>query len=136
LARIGYLLLHRGRWRTERGDEQVLLPQTVSRVTQWAPELATATFRVPNLGAPGKDDAQHYYGYLFWTNRTHQGLGRDVPADAFYMSGWGKQICCVIPSLDMVVVRLGPHRPLNDQIDYFPRFLAPIMAAVVDDRRR
>lgn len=136
LARIGYLLLHRGRWHSERGDQQILRPETVSRITQWAPELATATYRLPNLGPPGDDGALHYYGYLFWTNRTQQGLGQRVPADAFYMSGWGKQICCVIPSLDMVVVRLGPHRPHNEQRDYYPRFLTPIIAAVVDDARR
>ncbi len=84
------------------------------------------------LGSPGKEGAHLDYGHLFWTNRTQVRLGKDVPADAFYMSGWGKQICCVIPSLDMVVVRLGPKRVLNDIQEYYREFLAPIMAAVVD----
>jgi CubicO group peptidase (beta-lactamase class C family) len=132
LARLGYLLLHKGRWRDDAGERQVFAPQTVKRVTHWAPELESAIFRVPNLGSPGKENAQHYYGYLFWTNRTQESLGKSVPRDAFYMSGWGKQTCCVIPSLDMVVVRLGPNRVHNEHPEYFQGFLAPIMAAIVD----
>lgn len=132
LARLGYLLLHGGRWHDEAGERQVFATQTINLVTQWAPALESATFRVPNLGSPGKENAQHYYGHLFWTNRTQESLGRAVPSDAFYMSGWGKQTCCVIPSLDIVVVRLGPNRVHNDHPEYFREFLAPIMAAVVD----
>jgi CubicO group peptidase (beta-lactamase class C family) len=134
MARIGYLLLHQGRWHGAGGESQVLQPQTVKRFTQWAPELESATFRVPNLGSPGKEGAEHYYGHLFWTNRTQKSLGQAVPKDAFYMSGWGKQICCVIPSHDMVIVRLGPHRANNEHTDYYRKFLEPVMAAVVDRR--
>jgi hypothetical protein len=54
-----------------------------------------------------------------------------VPADAFYMSGWGKQICCVIPSLDMVIVRLGPKRELNEVQEYYTEFLSRVTSAVV-----
>jgi hypothetical protein len=103
----------------------------VRRITRWAPQIESATFRVPNFGSPGKESAQHYYGHLFWTNRTQQSLGKEVPSDAFYMSGWGKQICCVIPSLDLVVVRLGPNRVHNEHTEYYRELLGPIMAAVV-----
>jgi hypothetical protein len=61
-----------------------------------------------------------------------QSLGKAVPNDAFYMSGWGKQTCCVIPSFDMVVVRLGPNRVHNEHTEYYKEFLKPIVAAVVD----
>jgi CubicO group peptidase (beta-lactamase class C family) len=132
LARLGYLLLHEGRWCDESGEKQVLASQTVKLVTQWAPQLKSATFRVPNLGSPGKENAQNDYGCLFWTNRTQQRLGKSVPADAYYMSGWGKQTCCVIPSLDMVIVRLGPHRDLNDRLEYNSEFLSRIVSAVTD----
>ncbi len=132
MARLGYLLLHEGRWQDESGDKQILSPQTVKRFTQWAPELETAKFRVPNLGSPGKEGAEHYYGHLFWTNRTQQSLGKAVPSDAYYMSGWGKQTCCVIPSLDMVVVRLGPHRANNEHVEYNAEFMSRVVSAVID----
>jgi CubicO group peptidase (beta-lactamase class C family) len=131
LARLGYLLLHDGSWRDETGHKQVFSPETVHLITRWAPQLEEAVFREPNLGSP-KPNAQKYYGYLIWTNRTQQPLGKTVPADAFYFSGWGKQTCCVIPSLDMVVVRLGPHAEHNNHLEYYPEFLSRIMAGIVD----
>jgi CubicO group peptidase (beta-lactamase class C family) len=130
LARIGYLLLHDGQWRDDTGDKQVFSRETVRRVTRWAPELEAATCRPVQLGSPGKEGAQLDYGHLFWTNRTQVRLGKAVPADAFYMSGWGKQICCVIPSLDMVIVRLGPKRELNDVQDYYAEFLSRVVSGV------
>jgi CubicO group peptidase (beta-lactamase class C family) len=132
MARIGYLLLHDGRWRDDSGDKQVLQLETVKRVTRWAPELEAAECRAVQLGSAGKQGAQLDYGHLFWTNRTQVRLGKKVPADAFYMSGWGKQICCVIPSLDMVIVRLGPKRELNEIQSYYADFLSPVVAAVTD----
>src|SRR5687767_10493367 len=45
LARLGYLLLHDGRWRDETGEKQVFASETVRRVTRWAPELESATCR-------------------------------------------------------------------------------------------
>ena len=131
LARLGYLLLHDGRWGDESGEKRIFAPETVRRVTRWAPELQNATCRVPQLGSPGKEGAHLDYGFLFWTNRTQVRLGKEVPSNAFYMSGWGKQICCVIPSLDMVIVRLGPKRELNDQTDYYSEFVSRIVSAVI-----
>jgi CubicO group peptidase (beta-lactamase class C family) len=134
LARIGYMLMHEGRWRDDSGDKRIFTPQTVKTITQWAPQLESATSRPVQLGSPGKERAHYYYGHLFWTNHTQESLGKAVPADAFYMSGWGKQICCVIPSLDMVIVRLGPNRVHNEHTEYYAEFLKPIMAAVADGR--
>jgi CubicO group peptidase (beta-lactamase class C family) len=131
LARIGYLLLQDGRWRDASGDKHVFSPETAKRITRWAPELEAASSRAVQLGSAGKEGAQLDYGFLFWTNRTQVRLGKQVPADAFYMSGWGKQICCVIPSLDMVIVRLGPKRELNEIQSYYSDFLSPIIAAIV-----
>jgi CubicO group peptidase (beta-lactamase class C family) len=136
LARLGYLLLQEGRWQDEAGEKRIFASETVRRLTQWAPELRAATCRVPQLGSAGKEGAHLDYGFLFWTNRTQVRLGKNVPSDAYYMSGWGKQICCVIPSLDMVVVRLGPKRELNDQLDYYSELLGKVMSAVVADRQK
>jgi CubicO group peptidase (beta-lactamase class C family) len=122
LARVGYMLLRKGHW----GSERIM---NVSLLSQWAPYLEKATFRVPNfwVTAPG---SQRYYGHLFWTNRTGEALGEAVPKDTYYMSGWGMQACWIIPSLDMLVVRLGPNRGLNAQPGFYREFLARVMKAV------
>jgi len=123
LARVGYLLLHRGAWK----GQQVVSAARVQLFTGWAPWLEGATFKAPNFSRTA--DAQKYYGYTFWTNRTGI-LGPTVPADTFWMSGWGKQACWVVPSLDLVVVRLGAHRVLNDHPEYYRELWSRIMAAV------
>lgn len=127
LARVGYLLLHRGAWEHDGSVRQVIGAERVAQFTQWAPVLKDTNWRQPNFAF--EPNANNYYGYLFWTNRTQQGLGSAVPRDAFYMSGWGKQICAVIPSLDMVVIRLGPNRTLNEHAEFYPEFFLRIMAA-------
>ena len=46
------------------------------------------------------------YGGLFWLNR-NGGLAR-IPEDAYWAAGYMGQTTMIIPSRDMVVVRLGP----------------------------
>ena len=130
LARVGYLLLHSGVWERNGLVQQVVSGERVTQFTRWAPFLENTTWRQPNFAFEA--NANRYYGHLFWTNRTQQGLGPSVPRDAFYMSGWGKHICAVIPSLDMVVVRLGGNRTLNDHPEFYPELFSRIMAAAAD----
>ena len=58
------------------------------------------------VSAPAPGDASRGYGGLFWLNRG--GAMDRVPDDAFWPSGFMGQMTVVIPSADMVVVRLGP----------------------------
>lgn len=132
LARVGYLLLHQGVWEQNGSVEQVISDGRVAQFTQRAPLLEDTKWREPNFAF--EPNANDYYGHLFWTNRTQQGLGSAVPQDAFYMSGWGKQICAVIPSFDMVVARLGPNRMLNEHPEFYSEFFSRIMAAVMDSQ--
>ena len=98
-------------------------------LSQPAEFLKNSTFRTSVFV---KDpSAPNYYGYLFWTNRTQQALGPKVPKDTFFMSGLGKQACWIIPSLDMVIVRIGLKPRLERLPDYFPEFLSRVMSAVV-----
>lgn len=80
MARFGYLFLRGGRW----GDEQIV-------PSEWVTE-ATA--------APSQD-LNERYGFLWW--RGFEGL----PDDAYAALGLGNQIVLVLPSQDMVLVRIG-----------------------------
>lgn len=129
LARIGYLVLHNGAWETNGRREQVLSAARLREFTRHAPWLESATYREPNFAR--EKNAQACYGYLWWTNQTGA-LCPDAPRDIVYTSGWGKQACWVSPSLDMVVVRLGPHKKLNEIPEFYSEFWKRIMAAVRD----
>ena len=130
LARLGYLLLRGGAWERNGRREQIVSRERLAQFTSWAPWLKNATWKQPNFAF--EPHANEFYGYTFWTNHTGQSLGAAVPRDAFYMSGWGRQCCVVIPSLDMVIVRLGPDEKLNRQPNFYREFFARVMAAVVD----
>jgi CubicO group peptidase (beta-lactamase class C family) len=83
-ARLGYTLLRGGAWK----DKQI--------VPKWWVDLATSSSQSINPS----------YGYTFWVN-TDGKLWPRVPKDAFAFMGYGTNRCYVVPSLDLVVVRLG-----------------------------
>ncbi len=84
-ARFGLLHLWDGVWKGRR-----VLPEG------WVGFIST----------PAPADKNHGYGGLFWLNRG--GAWKGVPEDAFMASGHMGQYTMVIPSKEMVVVRLGP----------------------------
>jgi CubicO group peptidase (beta-lactamase class C family) len=116
LARIGYLMLQKGVWDGGNGSTRIVSAARVSMITQWAPFLGEMKYREPNFAR--EKQAQDFYRYLWWTNRTQQPLGKAVPKDVFYMSGFGKQACWIFPSLDMVVIRLGSNSTLGASAIY------------------
>ncbi|MEM9355974.1 MAG: serine hydrolase [Pseudomonadota bacterium] len=85
-ARIGLLYLQDGVWSGER-----ILPKGF----------------VDFIRSPAPGSKYGNYGGQFWlnTNKFHKAL----PEDAFYMSGAGDQNVIIVPSLELVVVRMG-HR--------------------------
>jgi CubicO group peptidase (beta-lactamase class C family) len=85
-ARMGNLYLQDGVWNGQR-----ILPQGF---TEFVSTLAPAWVA----------DGRPIYGGFFWIN----GDGAiPVPKDAYYMAGAGGQYTMIIPSHDLVVVRLG-----------------------------
>ena len=85
-ARLGNLYLQDGVWNGQR-----ILPQGF---TEFVSTLAPAWVA----------DGRPIYGGFFWIN----GDGAiPVPKDAYYMAGAGGQYTMIIPSHDLVVVRLG-----------------------------
>ncbi len=128
LARAGYLVLQGGVWGTGGAVRQVISAERVAQFTRHAPWLAAATCRQPNFAF--EPNAQQYYGHLWWTNRTGEALGSAAPRDVAYMSGWGKQACFVVPSLDLVAVRLGRNATLNQDPQFYHGFWARLAAAL------
>jgi CubicO group peptidase (beta-lactamase class C family) len=108
-ARLGNLYLQDGVWNGER-----ILPQGyVKFVSQVAPAWAA--------------DGRPIYGGFFWIN----GDGAlPVPRNAYYMNGTGSQFTMIIPSHELVVVRLGHARGGSIGGKSLNRALSLLMAAV------
>jgi CubicO group peptidase (beta-lactamase class C family) len=88
LARIGQLVLNGGLW----DGRQLIAPAWVD------------TLRMPESGAPpGGDEPQARLGW--WVN--DDGFWPSLPPDAIVGVGRGHKLLLVVPSLDLVVVRLG-----------------------------
>ncbi|MCX7045467.1 MAG: DUF5060 domain-containing protein [Candidatus Sumerlaeota bacterium] len=128
-ARLGYMALHDGAWEKDGQRIQVISAERIKTFTRWAPFLEKTTWRQPNFAF--EPHANQYYGHLWWTNRTGEGMGNAAPRDAFYMSGWGKQACFIVPSLDMVVVRIGADRKLNEHPEFYHELWNRLMPAVL-----
>jgi len=123
-ARFGLLYLNDGVWEGER-----ILPEG------WV-----AYTRTPAPAAKYK-----HYGALFWLNAGAKQFGNirpehkesrnappfsRIPEDAFFALGHDGQVVAIIPSREMVVVRLGLSRSAETW-DY-EGFLAGVLAAVHD----
>jgi len=108
-ARLGYLWLNKGRW----GDQQ-LVPE------EW---MTQATRRFTR--ADGETPMN--YGYTFWI----QDDWENVPSDTFSSRGFKRNDCHVIPSLDLVVARLGNSNPPGRLGGEFTRaYVEKIVAAI------
>jgi CubicO group peptidase (beta-lactamase class C family) len=108
-ARLGNLYLQNGIWNGER-----ILPESfVKFVSTLAPAWVA--------------DHNPVYGGFFWIN----GDGSfPVPRSAYFMSGAGGQKTMIIPSHDLVVVRLGHYKGADEGTKSFKKALALLMKAV------
>jgi CubicO group peptidase (beta-lactamase class C family) len=108
-ARLGNLYLQDGVWNGDR-----ILPEGfVKFVSTVAPAWAA--------------DKRPVYGGFFWINSRG---ALPVPSDAYYMSGAGGQTTLIIPSHDLVVVRLGHFKGAEVGGGSFRRALTLLMDAV------
>jgi len=82
---------------------------------------------VQTLAPAWKADGRPIYGGFFWLN----GDGAyPVPKEMFYMAGAGGQFTMMIPSHDLVVVRLGHYRGSTPGERMLKQALALLMEAV------
>ncbi len=102
-AKFGLLYLHKGNWfGTQIFDES------------WAQYVATPT-----------NTSNGRYGAQFWLNAG--GYFPDVPRDMYYCSGYQGQMVAIIPSKDLVIVRMG----LTEEPDFdFNGFLRDVISSV------
>lgn len=108
-ARLGNLYLQDGVWNGER-----ILPEGYVKF-------------VSTVAPAWEADQRPIYGGFFWIN----GDGEyPVPKEAFYMSGAGGQTTMIIPSRDLVVVRLGHYKGEEVGEQSFKKSLALLMEAV------
>ncbi len=106
-ARFGLLHLHDGVWQGER-----ILPEG------WVDFIRTP--------APAAEEKQ--YGGQFWLNAGNR--YPDIPSDAFWpMGAWG-QVAFIIPSKEMVVIRLG-HSPEWGGESYFDTYINQTVGDIV-----
>lgn len=80
-ARVGQLYLNNGYW-----DGESVIPESWVQFVQ-----------------EDAKDAKDVYGGQFWLNKPHP----DLPEDTYYMGGFHGQRVIIIPSEELVVVRLG-----------------------------
>lgn len=78
----------------------------------WQGKTLLSADWVQRTQQPNRSDNDRRYGYQFWLNaadREDKSSWRwpQLPADAYAMLGNRKQVVMIIPSLDMVFVRLG-----------------------------
>ena len=112
-ARLGNLYLQDGMWNGTR-----ILPEGfVKFVSTLAPTWVA--------------DGRPIYGGLFWINGDG---GFPVPRDAFFMAGAGEQFTIIIPSHDLVVVRMGRYAGRQPGRASLNRALGLLMEAVPASR--
>lgn len=97
-ARIGQLMLNDGTINNQR----IMTEGWVARAT-----------------TPNSSENQRAYGYQWWLNRGNPELRwADIPIEAYSAQGNRQQYLMVVPSLDLVIVRLGwtaGGYPVNDR---------------------
>jgi CubicO group peptidase (beta-lactamase class C family) len=108
-ARLGNLYLQDGVWNGER-----ILPEGYVKF-------------VSTVAPAWQADKRPVYGGFFWINGTDE---LPVPREAYYMSGAGGQTTLIVPSHDLVVVRLGHFKGSGPSEASFGRALSLLMEAV------
>ena len=133
LARIGHLMLNRGRW----GEEQLISEGWIDEITR---------IQVPAdlpLGGPIADlygerfpfDGRGVYGMGWWVNGIGPDGGRHwqgCPEGTFAALGYNNNVLFVVPEWDLVVVRLGlDGRERRVEREEYADFLARVGQSIV-----
>ena len=88
---------------------------------------------VSSLAPAWVADGRPIYGGFFWINGNAQ---FPIPREAYYMAGAGGQYTIIIPSHDLVVVRLGHYKGSGLGLEALRKSLALLMQVVPDNRKK
>ena len=113
-ARLANLYLQDGVWNGER-----ILPEGFVKF-------------VSTLAPAWEADRRPIYGGFFWLNGDNS---FPAPRDAYYMSGVGGQTVLIVPSHDLVVVRLGHYKGVVPGGRALRTAVSTLMEAVPSTRR-
>ena len=123
LARIGLLVARGGRWRSRQ-----VVPASYVRALS-APPAGLAALKPFTADLyPG---ATRHYSLLFWLNS--DGVLEGLPKDAVWSWGLFDSLIVAVPSLDLVIARVGPTMEGGNKwgsIQALRPFLNPIGSAV------
>ncbi len=112
-ARLGNLYLQDGVWNEER-----ILPEGYAEF-------------VSTVAPAWEADGRPVYGAFFWIG----GRGTyPIPEDAYFMGGAGNQKTFIIPSHDLVVVRLGHYKGAAPGDEGLKNALSLLLEAVPESR--
>ncbi len=108
-AKLGNLYLNEGIW----NDERILPEGWVDFVSTLAPAWLA--------------DKRPIYGGFFWINGDSS---MPIPKESYFMAGAGNQKTIIIPSHDLVVVRLGHYGGFPESTTHLNLSLARLMEAI------
>ena len=91
VLRFVYLLLHEGKW----GDRQIVPADFVRKCGKLSPY-------------------NPHFAHSFNFNVNEDGHAKDVPRDAYFKAGAGGYCMYVVPSLDMVIYKMGGNEKQYD----------------------
>ena len=86
---------------------------------------------VSTLAPAWEADSRPIYGAFFWLTRTG---GAPIPHNAYSMRGAGGQSTTIIPSHDLVVVRLGHYKGATPGTEGLRAALALLLDAVPESQ--
>ena len=112
-ARLGNLYLQDGVWNGER-----ILPEGYTKF-------------VSTLAPAWVEDGRPIYGGLFWINGDGK---RPIPKEAYMMLGAGGQSTIIIPSHDLVIVRLGHYKGAGASDAALDKAYSLLMEAVPESK--
>jgi len=125
-ARWGLLFLNEGNW----NGQQLLSKAWVRQAT---------SVQVPNTIPMGDTDRKNVigsgcYGFNWWVNgEKADGTLKlpGAPLDCYFASGFNNNKCFVLPSWDMVIIRMGEDRNLEKADSIYGQFLKLVGASII-----
>jgi CubicO group peptidase (beta-lactamase class C family) len=98
LAKVGQLMLQKGKW----GDQQIISKSWIEKITTPVTTHAEVLSRgMKSLGY----QPDYTYSYMWWTFENMHG-DLSVPG-SYSATGWGGHFLTVIPSMDLVIAHKG-----------------------------